>query len=656
MIGAEAVEAQSGQDDDADDALVVAHGGQQHRLFEVVLRARYRLRARVGRGVGQVFGHAVLRHPAGDAAAHLQSQLLTVLARVPADLAAPGDGEDFIARDPVDPDVVVVDEAAELQADGLAEVSDTVDNLPRRAPNAWIDWSCAAQVAVRSRSRALPSATPAWPAIAWSSSRSSAFQAVARARNTARAPRDSPRTANGSIAAARNPAAPSASRTSASVTSSSRSAVAAACPVVKASESRGMISGAPQVIPGSPAGSHRGRDGERPVGGTFEDRHVLHVEQPRGVFHEPTQDHRRLWKRTQVPRGLRQRAPPSRRRGERIAIRCHGQHVGDGSEQIQVATLDGRGRPRLGHQHAPGRLAAADGRVHLDHRPTLRAARPAGLRFRDHARGDRPLLRAADAGQALVHAPPPRAHPVGALAQPRCESTILPLAHRQHAEPAGVAQQPERPTQRGFQIAASGMRTGQPADRPEQPRRFCLLVALAARCPTRRPPGRRRGRCRRIPSEGTSRSVAGVHQGLVGGGDHTRRVEGDVSSRRGPEPALEGEWPGRLQAGVSQEREQVAVLVATVAAVVDADAAEATLVGPGADGVDVHAQQPGGTAHGERRPLGSRVDDLEPPEESVRGRDVRRVGAWTPMGPWCGSTRPLRRRRGPRVGRFSPRA
>ncbi len=47
VVGGELVEAQLGEDDDADGAVLVEHGRHEHRLVEVVLRARHQLAARV---------------------------------------------------------------------------------------------------------------------------------------------------------------------------------------------------------------------------------------------------------------------------------------------------------------------------------------------------------------------------------------------------------------------------------------------------------------------------------------------------------------------------------------------------------------------------------------------------------------------------------
>ena len=86
-------------------------------------------------------------HPAGDALADLEAELLHVLAFVLADLAAPRDRYAVVAMNAIDAHVVEVDERVQLRADRLADVL-TVRNRVRRAPSCWIDWRCAAQVAI----------------------------------------------------------------------------------------------------------------------------------------------------------------------------------------------------------------------------------------------------------------------------------------------------------------------------------------------------------------------------------------------------------------------------------------------------------------------------------------------------------------------------
>ena len=69
------------------------------------------------RGVRQVLGDAVGRDPAGDPDTDADPQLLGRLVDVLADLALEGDRHEVVAVDPIDPDVVVVDELAQLGGD-----------------------------------------------------------------------------------------------------------------------------------------------------------------------------------------------------------------------------------------------------------------------------------------------------------------------------------------------------------------------------------------------------------------------------------------------------------------------------------------------------------------------------------------------------------
>ena len=112
-------------------------GATRSDSIEVLLGARDGLGARVGVGVGQVLGQAVLGHPAGDALAHFQAQLLLRLIGVLADLAMPGDRCQLDALDGVDADVVVVDQLVQLAADGQADLTDL--GQPREARSQLLD-------------------------------------------------------------------------------------------------------------------------------------------------------------------------------------------------------------------------------------------------------------------------------------------------------------------------------------------------------------------------------------------------------------------------------------------------------------------------------------------------------------------------------------
>ncbi len=62
------------------------------------------------------------RHPASDALADGQAKLIVVLVGVLADLTAPGDGHHLVVAYPVDANVVVIDQLAQLGRDGLADL------------------------------------------------------------------------------------------------------------------------------------------------------------------------------------------------------------------------------------------------------------------------------------------------------------------------------------------------------------------------------------------------------------------------------------------------------------------------------------------------------------------------------------------------------
>ena len=113
----EPVETKLGQHEDADDLVVEEHRSEEHRLVQVVLGTGDRLGARVGRSVGQVLGDTVGGNPAGDPHPDPDPELLGRLVDVLADLALEGDRHEVVADGPVDPDVVVVDELAELLRD-----------------------------------------------------------------------------------------------------------------------------------------------------------------------------------------------------------------------------------------------------------------------------------------------------------------------------------------------------------------------------------------------------------------------------------------------------------------------------------------------------------------------------------------------------------
>ena len=133
VVVAELVQAELGQDEDAEDAVLEDHRREEHRLVEVGLGPGDRVGPRVRRRVGQVLGDLVLGHPAGDPLAEVDLELLRRLVDVLADLAEHRDRDEVLLLEPVDADVVVVDELAELGRDGLADLADARQAVEPRA-------------------------------------------------------------------------------------------------------------------------------------------------------------------------------------------------------------------------------------------------------------------------------------------------------------------------------------------------------------------------------------------------------------------------------------------------------------------------------------------------------------------------------------------
>ena len=71
---------------------------------------------------GRIWAIPLRRDPAGDPDPDLDPELLGRLVDVLADLALEGDRHEIVAVDPVDPDVVVVDEVVELGRDGQPDL------------------------------------------------------------------------------------------------------------------------------------------------------------------------------------------------------------------------------------------------------------------------------------------------------------------------------------------------------------------------------------------------------------------------------------------------------------------------------------------------------------------------------------------------------
>ena len=132
VVARELVEPELGEDDDAHDALLEDHRRDEHRLVDGV-GARDGLGAVVGVGVGQVLRDAVRGHPAGDALADLEAELVLDLVGVLADVAAPGDRQAVVADDAIDAHVVVVDELLELDRDGHADLAHAAHPVEPRA-------------------------------------------------------------------------------------------------------------------------------------------------------------------------------------------------------------------------------------------------------------------------------------------------------------------------------------------------------------------------------------------------------------------------------------------------------------------------------------------------------------------------------------------
>ncbi len=80
------------------------------------------MRPGVRRGVSEVLGESVLGDPAGDALADGDPQLVDGLVDVLADLTDHRDREEVAAIEPVDPDIVVVDQLSQLGRDREADL------------------------------------------------------------------------------------------------------------------------------------------------------------------------------------------------------------------------------------------------------------------------------------------------------------------------------------------------------------------------------------------------------------------------------------------------------------------------------------------------------------------------------------------------------
>ena len=122
VVVAELVEPELRENEDAQDLVVEEHRREEHRLVEVVLGPRDRVRSRIRGGIAQVLGDPVDRDPAGDPLAEGDPQLIRRLVDVLADPALHGHRDEVLVLQPVDADVVVVDELMQLGGDGDPDV------------------------------------------------------------------------------------------------------------------------------------------------------------------------------------------------------------------------------------------------------------------------------------------------------------------------------------------------------------------------------------------------------------------------------------------------------------------------------------------------------------------------------------------------------
>ena len=129
--------------------VVVEHRRQEHRLIEVGLRARDGRGACVVRGIRQVLGDAVLGDPAGDALAHGHRSCSLASSVYSPISPRHATGYDVLAADAVDAHVVVVDELAQLEADGLADLAIPWSVGRAGVPSCWMDCSWAPTGAAR---------------------------------------------------------------------------------------------------------------------------------------------------------------------------------------------------------------------------------------------------------------------------------------------------------------------------------------------------------------------------------------------------------------------------------------------------------------------------------------------------------------------------
>ena len=124
VVLGELAEAELREHEHAEAGALVDHRRQEHGLVDVGLGSRDRDRPRVVRRVVDQLRHAVLGDPSGHALAHRDPQVLDGLVGVHRAVAEHRDRHQVVAMGPVDADVVVVDELAELGGDRVADLAD----------------------------------------------------------------------------------------------------------------------------------------------------------------------------------------------------------------------------------------------------------------------------------------------------------------------------------------------------------------------------------------------------------------------------------------------------------------------------------------------------------------------------------------------------
>ncbi len=123
VVVAELVEAAAGERDDPQHPVLEDEWRQEQRLVER-FGPRDVLGSGIDRGIRQVLGDAVGRHPARDPFADPASDEIRRLVEVDLVGRMEGDGDQVLTVEPVDTDVVVVDEAAQLRGHRGGDLGD----------------------------------------------------------------------------------------------------------------------------------------------------------------------------------------------------------------------------------------------------------------------------------------------------------------------------------------------------------------------------------------------------------------------------------------------------------------------------------------------------------------------------------------------------